>query len=340
VAAGNDHTTACSFTPAFTPSAITVGSYGGDSGSSSDMSWFSNYGPCIDVWAPGTSIISTVASSDTATYTMSGTSMACPHVSGLAAIMYEAYPSAGSMNASERWDLLTATNRTDWVTAIPSTPSSVNLVAEAPTPTPSPTASLTPAPTFAPAPTSTPSPTFTPAPTPPTTAGVSATGDPHLTNVYGQRFDLYRSGVHVLLQIPRWVGPQETLLRLEADARRTGACSELYFQTLGIFGIWTNRNQSDKLEFFAKSDKKPNSMKWTRFGKVHLKVVNGRTPKGFDYLNIFARNIGKAGYPVGGLLGEDDHGDVSVPQTGCTRQLSLIEWPGSLTGSAAVASLA
>jgi len=107
---------------------------------------------------------------------------------------------------------------------------------------------------------------------------------------------------------------------------------------LGIFGVWTNR--SDKLEFFAKSDNKPNSMKWTQFGKVGLKVVNGRTREGLDYLNVFARNIGKAGYPVGGLLGEDEHGDVSVPPTGCTRQLSLIERPGSLTGSTAVASFA
>lgn len=224
------------------------------------------------------------------------------------------------MTASERWNLLTATNRTGWVTGLPSNPDATgraggpdtigNLVAEAP---PAPRVSATP-------------------------AQVSSTGDPHLTNMYGQRFDLYLTGVHVLLQIPRWVGLERTLLRLEADARRVGACSELYFQALGISGIWTNR--SDKLEFFAKSDGEPNSMKWTRFGKVDLKVVNGHTREGIDYLNVFAKNIGNTGYSVGGLLGEDDHGDVTTSPEACAKHLSLIERPGSLISSAVVASLA
>jgi len=142
--------------------------------------------------------------------------------------------------------------------------------------------------------------------------------------MYGERFDIYRTGVHVLLQIPRWAGPQETLLRLEADARRMGdACSEMYFQAVEIYGIWTNR--SDKLEFVAKSETKPNRMGWTRFGKVDLKVVNGRTRQGLDYLNVFARNIGNANYPVGGILGEDDHRAVTIPPKACIKQLVLLE---------------
>jgi len=142
--------------------------------------------------------------------------------------------------------------------------------------------------------------------------------------MYGEHFDIYRTGVHVLLQIPRWAGPQETLLRLEADARRIGdACSDLYFQAVGIYGKWTN--QSRKFEFAAKSDNKPHRMRWTRFGKVDLKVVNGRTRSGIDYLNVFAKNIAKAKHPVGGLLGMDDHGDVTTPPKACIRQLVLLQ---------------
>jgi len=156
--------------------------------------------------------------------------------------------------------------------------------------------------------------------------------------MHSERFDLYRTGVHVLLQIPRWASPQQTLLRLEADATRMGVCSELYFQALGISGNWTNR--SDKIEFFAKSDAKPNSMKWTRFGKVGLKVVNGRTREGLDYLNVFARDVGHVGYVVGGLLGEDDHKDVSTPPEACIHKVSLVERPVSLLASAVVTSFA
>ncbi|CAK0830113.1 unnamed protein product [Prorocentrum cordatum] len=146
VAAGNQNTDACAYNPAYIPSAITVASYGGNSGSSSAMSPFSNYGSCVDLWAPGTYILSTYHASDTSLGVSSGTSMACAHVSGLAAIMYEAYPSAGSMTASQRWDLLTASHRTGYVTGIPATPATVNLVALVPPPTQAPTPSPTPIP--------------------------------------------------------------------------------------------------------------------------------------------------------------------------------------------------
>jgi len=169
----------------------------------------------------------------------------------------------------------------------------------------------------------------TPAPTPelppnsgPNIGPVSGVGDPHLTNMYGERFDVYRTGVIILLQIPRMVGPQDTLLHLEADARRLGdACSEVFFQTVRISGAWTN--QSAGITFFAKSSDRPNRMAWTRFGRIDVKVVNGKTREGLEYLNVYARKLGKAQHPVGGLLGGDTDATATTPEERCAHAMAL-----------------
>merc|ERR1719145_361526 len=88
VAAGNSNADACNYSPAFTPVAITVGS----TDSLQRRSSFSNYGSCVQIWAPGSSVLSVGISSDTSTSTKSGTSMACPHVSGGAALVLERNP--------------------------------------------------------------------------------------------------------------------------------------------------------------------------------------------------------------------------------------------------------
>ncbi|MGH9942321.1 MAG: S8 family peptidase [Pyrinomonadaceae bacterium] len=82
VAAGNSNTNACNSSPARAANAITVGSTTNTDARSS----FSNFGTCLDIFAPGSSITSAWHTSDTATNTISGTSMASPHVAGVAAL--------------------------------------------------------------------------------------------------------------------------------------------------------------------------------------------------------------------------------------------------------------
>ena len=82
VAAGNETQDACNVSPAGAPSAITVGA----TTSSDALAYYSNYGSCVDILAPGSSITSVGITSTTATDTMSGTSMASPHVAGAAAL--------------------------------------------------------------------------------------------------------------------------------------------------------------------------------------------------------------------------------------------------------------
>jgi subtilisin family serine protease len=90
VAAGNSNADACLYSPSSEPTAITVGA----TTSSDARASYSNYGSCVDVFAPGSSITSAWYTSATATNTISGTSMASPHVAGVAALALNANPTA------------------------------------------------------------------------------------------------------------------------------------------------------------------------------------------------------------------------------------------------------
>lgn len=97
IAAGNGNQDACSLSPARVPGALTVGA----STVADQRAGFSNYGACVDLFAPGTSILSDWYSSPTATAVSSGTSASAPFVSGAAALWLEKYPAASPTSVSQ-----------------------------------------------------------------------------------------------------------------------------------------------------------------------------------------------------------------------------------------------
>lgn len=171
VAAGNNSANACNYSPARVPAAITVAA----STNSDGFASYSNRGSCVDIIAPGSSIQSTWHTSTTATSTISGTSMASPHVAGTVALFFQQF---GYLSPAQMDQKLKEIASKSVISSVPAGTSNLFLftapvvatnpapaepeVAPAPT-TPTPEASTSPSPS--------PSPSLSPTPTNPNKGG-------------------------------------------------------------------------------------------------------------------------------------------------------------------------
>jgi len=150
---------------------------------------------------------------------------------------------------------------------------------------------------------------------------VAATGDPHMRNILGERFDLMQEGKHTLIQIPRsgfdGIGGRN-LLRVQASAEHaSGACADMYFKTVNITGEWAEVQKDGGFHYAVGEPAGEHDQRWQQFGRVKLKVAWGHTMTGIEYLNFLVKNLKGVKLEVGGLLGMDDHSVAATPAKGC-----------------------
>lgn len=128
VAAGNDNSDSCNYSPAAAEKAVTVGA----STLADERAYFSNFGKCNDIFAPGLNILSTWKGSKYATNTISGTSMASPHVAGLLAYFLSLQPapdsaySVADITPKRLKNTLISVGTSDSLTGVPSNTNNVS----------------------------------------------------------------------------------------------------------------------------------------------------------------------------------------------------------------------
>jgi len=148
---------------------------------------------------------------------------------------------------------------------------------------------------------------------------VQATGDPHLLNIHGQKFDLKRPGKYTFIQIPKAAKIHHYLLRVTALAamEKGGACADMYIKDVNITGKWVKAHAGhhDRIRFLAGHPDRGST--WEMYGPISLKVAMGKTASGIKYLNLLVKGLHKVGHSVGGLLGDTDHTLASTPSAAC-----------------------
>jgi len=158
-------------------------------------------------------------------------------------------------------------------------------------------------------------PTADPTPSPtPTPIAVSAVGDPHISNLLGQRFDLAAARQHVLVPFPSFA-INKTVLRMTANVHKIcGACSNffLYLRLGHDRQMSRGKHSSSSGKAFA-GKLRMGKKAWAKYGKVPVTVAQGRTTNGVRYFNVFTKDLANKGYLVGGPWGIGDHTAARLP---------------------------
>ena len=180
----------------------------------------------------------------------------------------------------------------------------------------------TPSPTSSPTPSPTPHPTASPTPGP-TAPAASAVGDPHLTTIRGERFDLMMPRKRVIVKVPRGRA-RRAFLRVDAEAQRFGdQRADLYCQELNLTGTWVGKKNAHGFHYHASKGTPGKRAQWVRCGRAQIKVAHGHAQQGAKYLNFYIKGLAQTGFDVGGLLGGDDHSKASAVPEQRGRRVNL-----------------
>merc|ERR1712085_21793 len=109
-----------------------------------------------------------------------------------------------------------------------------------------------------------------------------------------------------------------------------------YFVDINVTGLWAEANRAGGYRYVV-SNFAAATHEWIAFEGVELKVVQGLTQSGILYLNFYVKHLGRAGFAVGGLLGEDDHKDAMTPPASCANHASLLGVNGQRLSVSSVA---